>query len=95
MITPTSPLQSTFWLPEQAYGTFEDLPPINWTMADDTTYTIAITRNGIIADGVSVCTELQNAKEWVTRAVRVVDATNAQLALGGMYVNQSRNQLLA
>ena len=64
-------------------------------MADDTTYTIATTHNEIIADGVSVHMELQNAKEWVTRAVRVVDATNAQLALGGMYVNQSRNQLLA
>ena len=72
---------------QRAYGTFEDLVPINWTMADDTTYTIATTRNEIIANGVSVHTELQNAKEWVTRAVRVVDATNAQLALGGMYVN--------
>ena len=45
--------------------------------------------------GVSACAELQNLKEWVTRAVRVINTTNPQVALGRMYVNWSRNQLLA
>ncbi|KAF8315994.1 uncharacterized protein EI90DRAFT_3021734 [Cantharellus anzutake] len=35
------------------------------------------------------------AKTLVERAVSVVDAANAQVALGGMYVSKSQTQLLA
>src|SRR5260370_13179124 len=94
-LVSSSPLHSTFKLPERAYGKLMDLPPINWTVADDIPYTMETSHNDIIADVKLVQRELWNAKLWVEKAVGVVDATNAQLALGGMYVNRSRNQLLA
>ena len=72
-----------------------DLPPINWTVADDIPYTMETSHNDIIADVKLAQGELQNVKLWVAKVVGVVDTTNAQLALGGMYVNRSRNQLLA
>ncbi|KAF8337107.1 uncharacterized protein EI90DRAFT_3119495 [Cantharellus anzutake] len=71
-----------------------DIPPIKWDLADNHD------------SGSKTCLELvqENQEMWhkfrkaqvlVERAIDAVDAANAQLALGGMYVSKAQTQLLA
>ncbi|KAF8326204.1 uncharacterized protein EI90DRAFT_3128114 [Cantharellus anzutake] len=92
-IISSSPLCSTFKLPERAYGHLSDLPPINWDLIHDHNSEHK-THPELMKEIDEMQHEFWKAKTLVERAVNVVDAANAQLALGGMYVSKSQTQLL-
>src|SRR5260221_9004756 len=90
-IVTSSPLHSTFKLPEHAYSRMTDPPLIMWELADDARGR-AKTHGELVNELDATCCELCKAKLLVERAVEPIDATNAQLALSGMYVRKSQKQ---
>ncbi|KAF8309320.1 uncharacterized protein EI90DRAFT_3140781 [Cantharellus anzutake] len=93
-IMSSSPLCSTFKLPKRTYGHLSDLPPINWDLIHDHNSEHK-THPELMKEIDKMRHEFWKAKTLVERAVNVVDAANAQLALGRMYVSKSQTQLLA
>ncbi|KAF8333061.1 uncharacterized protein EI90DRAFT_3122113 [Cantharellus anzutake] len=93
-IVSTSPLRSTFKLPERVYGHFNNLPPIKWELTDDVNLAFK-THTELMEEIGKTRHEFRKAKIVVERAAIAVDATNAQLALGGMYASKAQVQLLA
>jgi len=92
-IVSSSPLCSTFKLPECAYGQLSDLPPIKWDLADNCD-SGSKTCLELMQENQEMRHEFWKAQVLVERAVDAVDAANAQLALGGMYVSKAQTQLL-
>ncbi|KAF8341977.1 uncharacterized protein EI90DRAFT_3115794 [Cantharellus anzutake] len=90
----TSPLRSTFELPKEAYGDSAGLKSIQWDLAEGTSYE-SKTHGELIAELQETCSEFRSANEYVASAVSAIDATNAQLALCGMYALKARAQLLS
>ncbi|KAF8321891.1 uncharacterized protein EI90DRAFT_3250023 [Cantharellus anzutake] len=87
-------LSSTFKLPERVYGDGRSLQNIQWGLAEDTEYEKK-THEELIAELCETQAAFRNARDYVTSAVDAIDATNAQLALSGMYVSKARTQLLS
>ncbi|KAF8342074.1 uncharacterized protein EI90DRAFT_3207785 [Cantharellus anzutake] len=87
-------LSSTFKLPERVYGDGRSLQNIQWGLAEDTEYEKK-THEELIAELCETQAAFRNARDYVTSAVDAIDATNAQLALSGMYVSKAWTQLLS
>ncbi|KAF8318080.1 uncharacterized protein EI90DRAFT_3021143 [Cantharellus anzutake] len=87
-------LSLAFKLPERVYGDGRSLQNIQWGLAEDTEYEKK-THEELIAELCETQAAFRNARDYVTSAVDAIDATNAQLALSGMYVSKARTQLLS
>jgi hypothetical protein len=74
--------------------TFNNLLPIKWELTNDVNLA-SKTRAELMEEIGETRHEFWKAKIVVERAAIAVDATNAQLALGGMYASKSQVQLLA
>ncbi|KAF8313499.1 uncharacterized protein EI90DRAFT_3136659 [Cantharellus anzutake] len=92
-IVSSSPLHSTFELPKHAYGHLGNLSPIKWDLTDNCDLALK-TQTKLMKGIYETWHEFQKVKVLVERAINAVDATNAQLALGGMYVSKVQTQLL-
>jgi len=81
-IVSSSPLHSTFKLPEHVYGHVGDLPNINWQLADSPPKRSAAhrSRKDMEDEINNLRNALRGSKAHKEAAVRAIDATNAQLA---------------